>query len=200
MNLPKGYLSYSALDLWLTSPERFRRRYYENKDKFTGNMYTDFGGAIHDKIERGEIDVPHGTHHEIEIRPTIRGVPLLCRIDSLGLPEGKVYEYKTGKHPWNDDRVHSHKQLDLYAAAVRKHYGTYHPTTSLTWLETEVTQSEVTLPNGYTMSQPTIQLTGTVHTFLRPIDPLTLDEFEKWLCRTANDITEDYQMWLNSRV
>jgi len=195
MTLPRGYLSYSALDTWCTSKDLFRRRYYENKDKFSGNIYTDFGSKIHDQIENGHIDVPHGTHHEIEIRPTVLGVPLLCRIDSLGLPEGKVYEFKTGAQPWTQERVDKHKQLDLYALAVREHYGEYHPTTSLTWLETQRVSQAVTLPNGFTVHQDQVELTGNVHTFERTIDPDTLDMFAKWLRDTAEEIEKDYVTW-----
>jgi hypothetical protein len=199
MNLPKPYLSFSAIDLWETFPKRFRLRYYENKDPFDGNRYTDFGKKVHDDIENGLLPhVPVGTHHEHVISITVAEVPLYARIDSVTLATGTVYEHKTGKNPWTQGKVNKHKQLPFYLSVVRAKHGLYDHVCHLNWLETEEYDQEV-LIDGFTMTEPALRLTGHWKPFQREVDDTELDAFETYLHDTALAISNDYAEWTSNK-
>ena len=50
--LPKGYLSYSAMTMWLKSRDRFHREYFEDSDKLD-TKFLRFGKGIAQMIESG---------------------------------------------------------------------------------------------------------------------------------------------------
>jgi len=50
MLLPRPHVSYSSMSLWDASHERFRKRYYEKGESFS-TIQTRFGSKIHKEIE-----------------------------------------------------------------------------------------------------------------------------------------------------
>lgn len=46
------HISYSALKTWKDCPFKFKLKYVDNIDKFTGSEYTAFGTALHEACER----------------------------------------------------------------------------------------------------------------------------------------------------
>lgn len=215
--LPKPYLSYSAIDLWMRDKESYRKRYYLHEPYFS-TPYTEFGNVVGGALEERQWDhpalapvvgkVPQQTHPEHRIDVEINGVPVMGFLDDFNLETKAIEEYKTGirdktgKPPWNYVKVQDHKQLDLYSLMVREKYGEWNPDIQLTWMETEwadisdlVEFGGAMLPNNYIG----LRLTGKVKTFERRIDEWELDYMAKIIRSTAEEISEDYQLWTKNK-
>ena len=51
-NLPKPYLSFSAMEMWKSSKDQYRLKYYSKDDSYTfSTMYTEFGKQIAEILE-----------------------------------------------------------------------------------------------------------------------------------------------------
>ena len=57
-NLPRGYLSYSAIATWLQSPKTYRKRYYEDAPMIFTPELT-FGKKFADLLENADDSVSH---------------------------------------------------------------------------------------------------------------------------------------------
>ena len=208
--LPKPYLSYSAMDLWMRDPAAYRKRYYIGEPYFS-TPYTEFGNKVGNALETGKFfdpilkDVPRysGMEHKIEI--DVLGVPFLGYIDSYNPKTKAILEYKTGIRskegvkPWNRVKVRKHKQLTIYALLVREKYGDYNPNIKLVWMETKWSTVETTQTfcgKKLTSSAPGLKLTGVVEEFVRKIDPWELDRMAKIIRNAAEEISADYTKWL----
>ena len=211
--LPRGYLSYSAMELWLRDKEGYRLRYYVGEDYFS-TPYTEFGNKVGEALEfrqwedpvlapvRGKI--PQGTHPEHKLEVVINGVTMFGKLDDFDLQNYAIEEYKTGirdakgKAPWNKVAVRKHKQLTLYSLFVRTKYGIYNPNIRLTWMETAWGQVCKDITFGSKVIQDcnkNLYLTGHVETFWREIKDWELDRMAEIIRKTAEDITEDYKQW-----
>lgn len=213
LNLPKGYLSYSAMDLWARDPEEFRARYYLGKP-YMSTPYTEFGNVVGEALEtrnwshpviapvRGK--VPQGTHPEHKIEVEIGGVPILMYLDDFTLQDYSILEYKTGIRdkkgvaPWDRLQVRKHKQLTIYTLGVWKKYGHYNPDINLVWMETKwSTITEVKEFAGAKLEQKYVglKLTGHVEVFPRTIQEWELLRVEESIRKIAEDISNDYTTW-----
>lgn len=211
--LPKGYLSYSAMDLWLRDPDGYRKRYYLQEPYFS-TPYTEFGNLVGGALEEREWDhpvlapvrgkIPQGTHPEHLIEVEIAGVPILGKLDDFNLQNYFIDEYKTGirdtkgKAPWDRVKVRKHKQLTLYTLMVKHKYGAYNPDIQLTWMETEWARIKEQVPFGAGFveeSRMGLRLTGHVEIFPRTIAEWELDRLEEIIRETAEDISNDYKKW-----
>lgn len=211
--LPKGYLSYSAMELWLRDKDGYRLRYYLN-DPYFSTPYTEFGNVVGGALERRDWDhpvlapvrgkVPQGTHPEHKLEVEIAGVPILSYLDDFHLQTYAIEEYKTGirdfngKAPWDRVKVRKHKQLTLYTLMVWKKYGAWNPNIQLTWMETAWgwINTEVQF-GGTTIKEATkgLYLTGHVETFKREIREWELKRMEQIIRDIAEAISEDYKTW-----
>ena len=210
--LPKGYLSYSAMELWLRDREGYRQRYYLKEDWFS-TPYTEFGNVVGEALENRDWDypalapvrgqIPQGTHPEHLIEVEINGVPILGKLDDFDLQDFSIEEYKTGirndgKAPWDRVKVRKHKQLTLYTLMVKHKYGTYNPKIKLTWMETEWGRICKEVEFGGSKIQECelgLRLTGHVEVFKRTIAEWELDRLEVIIRETAEEISEDYKLW-----
>lgn len=211
--LPKPYLSYSAMELWLRDQPGYRMRYYLGEPYFS-TPYTEFGNLVGGALENREWDhpvlapvrgkVPQGTHPEHLIEVEIAGVPILGKLDDFHLQNFAIEEYKTGirdhkgNAPWDRVKVRKHKQLTLYTLMVKHKYGQWNPDIQLTWMETEwarVCQSVQFGAGIIEECQLGLRLTGHVETFKRTIAEWELDRMEKFIRDTAEEISEDYKLW-----
>lgn len=210
--LPKGYLSYSAMELWLRDRPGYRARYYIGEPYFS-TPYTEFGNVVGGALENREWDhpvlapvrgkIPQGTHPEHLIEVEIAGVPILGKLDDFNLQNFAIEEYKTGirnngKAPWDRVKVRKHKQLTLYTLMVKHKYGDWNPDIQLTWMETEWTRiceqvefAGGTVPECYMG----LRLTGHVEVFNRTIAEWELDRMEQFIRTTAEEISEDFTLW-----
>lgn len=199
-NLPKGYLSYSAIDTWIKNPEQYRRRYYENEE-FPMTPELTFGKKIAELLEVNDPSVAHIPRYnkpEQSIKCTIDEVPVFGFIDDFDTREHRFREYKTGKTPWTEDRVLKHKQLDLYSLAIEAIYGSVVDLCHLVWMQTE----RVETPHSGRIThadQYGIKMTGEVKIFPREI---TKDDrlHMRWLLRSvAEEISNDYTEYLEKK-
>mgnify|MGYP003441808021 CR=1 FL=1 len=213
--LPRAYISYSAMELWLRDPDAYRARYYLGEPYFS-TPYTEFGNVVGGALEHRQWDhpvlqpvrgkVPQGTHPEHKLEVEIAGVPVLSYLDDFHLQDFSIEEYKTGirdrdgKAPWDRVKVRKHKQLTLYTLMVKAKYGQWNPHIKLTWMETEWARIVEPVMFGSTVIEESklgLRLTGHVETFHREIAEWELDRMEKIIRKTAEDISKDYQLWKN---
>lgn len=211
--LPKPYLSYSAMELWLRDRPGYRMRYYLGEPYFS-TPYTEFGNLVGGALENREWDhpvlapvrgkIPQGTHPEHLIEVDIAGVPILGKLDDFTLQNFFIDEYKTGirdhkgNAPWDRVKVRKHKQLTLYTLMVKHKYGQWNPEIQLTWMETEWARVCTNVQFGagtIEECQLGLRLTGHVETFKRTIAEWELDRMEKFIRDTAEEISEDYKLW-----
>lgn len=196
--LPRTYLSWSAMSIWQTNKERFRREYYENGKKLD-TKYLRFGKGIAKMIEDGSHvellpDLPVYPVREYEIRTEIHGVPILSFLDGDN-PDGNYFgEYKTGKHPWDQVKVQKHDQLVFYAAAKKSKTGIIPDYCLLHWIETKDDNGDPS--DFWRLVDNEISVTGRVETFRRDFDEREIHRIEQTILQTANEISEDYKLWI----
>lgn len=208
-DLPKTYLSYSSMDLWLRDKEAYRKRYYEG-EPYLDTPYTQFGSKVGEALETGNYfdpilkDVPVYSDPEHELRVEIGGVPVLGYIDSFDPDTLAILEYKTGirskdgKPTWDRVKVRKHKQLPIYCLLVRKKFGDYNPDVKLVWMETKwstVETKQTFCGKELTSTGPGLKLTGHIEEFDRHIEPWELDRMENIIKNIATEISEDYTIW-----
>ena len=126
----KDYLSYSQFDMFMRSPDAYRKAYIFGY-KFS-NKYTEFGSEIHSALETREPltedgliateIVPRAQQREVGLTRKVGGVPLYVKID--GVYKSRcgwgIKEYKTSKNGWTQRRVDKAKQLTFYAAVLSR--------------------------------------------------------------------------------
>ena len=208
LKLPKPYLSYSAISLWLRDKDAYRARYYEN-EPFISTPYTDFGNKVGKALEIGELfddtlkKVPRNPVMEKKLVVDIGGVPFLGYLDSFDPINLEVLEYKTGIiskegiEPWSRLAVRKHTQLTMYQLAVFTKYGEYNPDIKLVWMETRWTKVPETVTLGsrqFTTDVPGLELTGRVEIFDRYIEMWELERMEKIIIKIAEEISADYKL------
>lgn len=195
--LPKTYLSYSAMTMWLKNPDRFKREYFENAEKLD-TKYLRFGKGVAKMIEDGSHtsilpDLPVYDTPEHEIRCTVLGVPILGFIDSYNSIDNVFLEYKTGKKPWSQSLVQKHDQLPFYAMLLKCTAGEIPAYCDLVWIETEDTEDD---KSGPFSNEKKINVTGKVKSFRREFDYREIERMEELVVKVANEISDAYKEWL----
>ena len=196
--LPKPHLSWSQLTCWNSSPARYRREYFEAGDKLD-TKYLRFGKGIAGMIEEG-------THTELlpdlvvydtpehEIKTDVLGIPILSYIDSYDSVNNVFREYKTGKIPWTKAKVIKHGQLKFYAVALKHSIGKAPEYCDLDWIETKVGEKEV--DDFWRENDRKVQLTGKIKSFHHEFSEKEIENMEKLIVKTAEEISEAYQEFL----
>ena len=196
--LPKTHLSWSAINCWMTNPERFRREYFENGDKLD-TKYLRFGKGMAKLIEEGKHkellpDLTLYSKPEFELRCEIFGVPMLGFIDSYD-PENNVFiEIKTGKNPWDQRKVQKHDQLTLYATMLKHITGKMPEYCDLIWIETKEGPTEVN--DFWRDNEKEINVTGKIVPFRREFDEREVDRMEFLVQKAAEEISEAYREFI----
>ena len=205
-NLPRGYLSYSAWDLWCKSKEAFRRRYYENEKPFE-TPETAFGKKIAEMVENDEhhgvLEIINYPKKEYEIDIVVDDLRLLGRLDQFHDTELRIHEIKTGhrnpkgKVPWDTIKVRKHKQLVFYSLLVELKHGTVHPEVILQWIETKFSRKSVEF-DGHVLTTKSkeLELTGYIKTFKRRVHKWERIKMLKDIKQSAREISNDYTQWL----
>lgn len=128
----KDYLSYSQFDMFMQSPEAYRKAYIFGY-KFS-NKFTEFGSKIHKALETREVldeddriavkITPLAQKREIDVFARVGGVPLYAKMD--GVYKSRIgygiKEYKTAKNGWTQTKVDHSKQLTFYAVVFSRAY------------------------------------------------------------------------------
>ncbi len=207
LNLPKGRLSWSQYNLWIRSPEQYRRQYYygikqeTNVEMRFGDavaklMQSGAGGPVIDKIPRFEVS-------EYEVETEVNGVRVLAFIDTFDPTRIAFDEYKTGhanrkgEAPWDQVKVRKHGQLPFYAAALKAHHGKVFHTCHLHWIETEAEAMTEDF-GGIVMTGSdvrSLRLTGRIETFPRKIEKWEITLMENQILKVAKEISKDYTLF-----
>lgn len=205
MNLPKKYLSYSAISLWQRNKDEYRRRYYENiKSPETPEMI--YGKKIAKILESGLFDdhpklrkIPRYRSPEHPLEVTIDDIPLLGYVDSFDPGLGRFIEYKTGRNNvdgtdrWNTIEVYKTDQLPMYSLMVKEKYGYVENLCHLVWLRTVFTQ-KVTEFDGHRLvaEEKNVTLEGYFKIFPRRIFEYERQAMKDKIIRIAKEIETDY--------
>lgn len=214
-NLPKGYLSYSAIWLWRKDKNAFRDKYYKGLPPIE-TPYTIFGKRIAKILETDEYKndptlkkIPKFGVAEHSIEVTVEGIPILGYLDRFSLHKKSFKEYKTGivspngTLPWDVLKVNKHDQLPFYSYLIKLKYGKYEPLCELVWLETrwEQTKTDYIMPGGKLIElvgdSRKLTLSGKFETFKRIIKPWEHKRIKKIIIDSAKEISEDYTKYQN---
>lgn len=149
VQLPKGYISWSSLDLLERDEDKWIDKYCNPDYEERTTIEMEFGKRFAEIMEGQDSDddivslvklsVPIYAEQEKEITAMLnamgRSVKLLGKPDSIA-PNWDFYEYKTGKTKWNQKMADKHGQLMFYKAIV---YLNQHiiPNSTLVWIPTE---------------------------------------------------------------
>ena len=194
----KKYLSYSQYALWKKDREAYERKYFEGEPPFE-TKETLFGKKIAEMLEQKNVvhpilsKVPRGECREWRVETRIHGIPTLSVLDSFSPAHGSIFENKTGRIPWTQERVDTHDQLLFYAAAVNAQCGFFDPHLTLSWLETkqEPLDMEVGEETLYSSERDgVIELTGRLFVFTRTITPAEVVAFGDKIVEVWGEIKE----------
>lgn len=196
----KTYLSYSAINTWIHSPEQYKKQYFDGTP-FIESPEILFGGRIARLLETRDASMDHIMKYSVmeqRLEFEIDGVRILGFIDTFSPERCAIGEYKTGKQPWDQNRVNKHLQLDIYSLGVEHIYGKVDDLCHLIWMQTERVdvkqEGRVTHADSYE-----IRLTGQVQTFER-----TITKDERYACRelivrVAHEIDAAYRAYLEEQ-
>ena len=143
-------LSWSAISSFEYNPDQWYRRYVlAEKDEPTPEML--FGKHVGERLA-AEPDflpqVPRYKEFEYELRETVNKIPMLGFIDSysphrFGKPA--LYEYKTGRKPWDQERADQHGQITMYLLMLHRMHKLRPEDVvcHILWLPTQLEEEEV---------------------------------------------------------
>jgi len=192
--LPKPYLSYSAMSLWQTNKEAYRRRYYLNEQPFE-TAQTIFGKKVHKQFEEDDSVLGSETRFEVEID---KGLNLLGYIDSFNEEDLSIIDFKTSHNQktWTPVTVAKNKQLVFYSLLVQKKYGKFNKVATLKWYETAFKKREVEYKGRkFEVGNKDLELTGRVEEFKKKIYKWEVEKMKKDIIKVAKEITKDYIIW-----
>lgn len=196
--LPKKYISWSQLICWITSPDRYRREYFEIGKKLD-TKYLRFGHGIHEMIENGTYkellpDLVVYDTNEFKVQTVVNGVPTLSYIDSYDSKNNVFRDTKTGKIPWTKAKVIKHGQLVFYATVLKHSCGKTPEYCHLDWIETKEGPGETT--DFWRQEENKLNVTGRVVSFCRPFSDIEIERMEELIVKVANEISEAYQEFI----
>lgn len=204
VTLPRGYLSYSAYDLWKRDKVAFRRKYYDHEKSFE-TVETIFGKQIAKHLEEYNIEgVERLPRAEYKVEAYLDGIKLLSYLDSFDEERIRFNEYKTGhlskdgKVPWNAVKVLKHKQLDFYSTVLELKFGKVDDVTKLFWIETRFKTKTIEFAGHILATESReLELTGLVKCFERRIYKYEREAMRRDIIKVALEISKDYEEYTN---
>lgn len=196
---PRGYLSWTQVDMWLKSPDRYTSNYILGKGYDLNNSGLRFGKTASEALEGGETTdvamealvalLPRYSKREHEIRATFRtskgDVDLLGLLDTYD-PKGlRFREYKTGRIKWAQGRADRHRQLHHYAALIYLKEGRLPAEIWLDWAETVEEEGEV-------------RLTGNIQSFHVELRLQDVLQYLSLVSKVARQIDVEYRKQLKN--
>ena len=197
IQLPRGYISYSQVQLWLANQDKYAKLYFDNRDELrttnTGQAYGKIvADALEHETETGDLLtdtamflLPKYDLKDKEFTTTITTKQgkfnLLFRPDSMDSVSKNFIEVKTGKLPWTESKAQNHLQLKVYAAGIYNEFKVVPKDIKLAWIETHEEGGEIK-PTGK------IQTFQVVYTLKDILETLAL------ISRVAKEIEVSYAM------
>ncbi len=179
LKLPKAYLSYSQMRLWLENKDQYRDRYYRNlDDRKTAALM--FGSEIAKAMEEGTVSIPNLPQlpvKEYKINVDIDDeIPFFAYLDQFDPAKHKFRESKTGQMTrtggprWTQDLVNNHMQLDVYSLLIETKDKWVDDECHLDWLVVRHKIKEIEFDGNVLKSESNeLELTGDVFSFRRVI-------------------------------
>lgn len=215
LELPRGYLSYSAMMLFLKNKNAFRAKYYRNEPQME-TVEMSYGKQIASFLENDEQvkkhpilkQIPTGGIAEYEIQTEIDGIPVMGRLDRYFEETHSFHEIKTGHKshsggaPWDRVKVRQHQQLPFYSLLIEVSTGKVDPLCTLIWIETMFTKQQREF-NGHTLETESrvLDFTGRIEVFERRITKWERKRMREQIISVAQAIHEDYKTFReNERV
>jgi len=197
MILPKPHLSFSQIQLWLSSRDGYRKRYYpQEKTTYFSSPEMEFGNTVTLAMEKGEEwtkFIPRYKTFEHKLLVEIEGIPILGYIDNINLKTLQFAEQKTGRTKWTQKKVDKHLQLDLYSLLLHEKYGKVKEECYLLWVETEKIKKKVMMGDIELEGDSTdIGLTGNYTMFPRTITKKDREKMRSLIVKVAAEIELDY--------
>ncbi len=204
------------MNLWKTSKDQFRIKYYTKDGPELATPYTEFGKLIAETLEDKKKVKAHPVLSQIPLYSTaeypilheVEGVPIKGYIDSFDKRHKKIIEIKTGiksgdKAPWDRVRVRQHDQVLLYSLCVKELLGSVHPVVKLIWMETcwrEVCTDVEFGSSIHNVCSPALDLTGHFEVFERKIEDWEHERMRQLIVRVATEVSEDYTRYQASSL
>ena len=184
-----NYISWSQYQLWNKSKKQYIEKYFEGSEQFVTKEMI-FGKKVHEMIETGsrnvlpfDIDLFDGKAEHNILVPITKSFLLRSIVDYIS-PDREIYEWKTGKTPWTQEKAEEHGQLYFEYMAMQEAGLNPSDTAYLVWIETRNNESGE------------IELTGRTETFKVKIDKKQLDHWKKQMKETRKNIEEAFEQWL----
>lgn len=182
MKLPKSYISWSQLNLWETSKQKYIDTYIHGKTPFQSKEMR-FGKVFALGLD-GNATLPENAPliakllhsrkwRETELNVSLDDIPLKMIFDSVDT-DG-FDEYKTGKVPWTKEFAEKHGQLDFYALGFKIEFG-FIPEIALHWIPTF-------------QDETGIHVLGEIHTFIVEKKQEHLDAMALRIKRVVDEIS-----------
>ena len=167
MKLPKKYLSFSQIELWIKSPESYRKRYYPEiaPPQFT-TVYMAFGNEVTEAMERNEPHVAFIPRHktfELKLEVEVEGVPILAFVDNIDMETIAFNEQKTTMTSWSENKIKKHIQLDIYSLLLQIKFGRVTDECNLVWAGTRKKEHKER-KRGFDNNNAMMELTGDHYT------------------------------------
>lgn len=194
LTFPKDRLSWTMVDMFENRRSQYERRYLYRMPTFE-TKYLKSGRWFHDLLESDSLWTLDDhmfliakklTRYECGedfMEATIRGIPVVIKMDTYRADLSAFRDYKTSTKEWDQWAVDSHGQLLFYGSVIRELTGKV-PECGLDWIETQV------------LSSGELIFTGRVEKFDRILTHELLDEWEEYLVDVAQRIHIDWQMHL----
>ena len=189
--LPRNYLSYSAMFMWIKSESRFRKEYFEGAPKLD-TKYLRFGKAMAEARESQ--DLKPGEFAEYKIETYVKGVPILSYIDFYDSNKHEFSDDKPGKIAWTDSKVQKHEQFPFYATALKWQKGVTPKKCALIWFETM--EGATDEADFWNKCEKKLSLTGKVVRFERELDEREVKRMEDLIVKSAIEISDAYKEFI----
>ena len=153
----RGYISWSALQIFEQSPEKYKRKYLYGENIEIDNIYTRFGKKIADALENNTSTGDEVLDFQLTTIPKYKimekkliaefkspyGVfNILAKMDTFeDEPELRFREYKSGLD-WTQDKANKHGQILHYVSVIWLKYGKLPKEIWLDWIPTEVVERD----------------------------------------------------------
>ena len=160
---PRGYLSWSQLQIWEKDPNLYYQIYIEGLDQFR-TKYLELGKRLATALENGFdeegdpmfemmcVFMPGYPKREFKIDAVLEGIPIKGVLDGFNEKTLTIGEYKSGKR-WTQSMVDKSGQLTMYALLVWLKYGVLPKDIRLHWARTDEDM------------EGNLKLTGDIRTF-----------------------------------
>jgi hypothetical protein len=195
---PRGYLSWTQVDMWLRSPVTYARRYFDNEAGFENDAMR-FGKVTSDALEHDRANGDDIMQAVISLLPAYDKPENEIKAP-LDTPYGEVImlgkldtwkplafrEYKTGIVPWTQGKAEKHKQILHYATLMFLTEKVV-PKAHLDWIQTR--RNEDT---------GEIEFTGHIQAFEVKVTLQMIVQYMALVSRVAKEIDTEYRKRLKA--